>query len=323
MNTLANSIENAEKKEPGLLPDLRNTDTVFVLSDFGGGHKEARYLALSFLFVDPGTFYRWDRLWQPERHRHLADGRRMAYKKLNDRRRKAALGPFLSAADELNGLLVCFLIHKGIESLFERQGRMEISESEQMEFGEWKPAVFEKLLLSVHIVSLFLAGLSKPNQDILWYTDKDEIAPNIYKLYNVCEIFNRISSQYLPHQMRHFRFGTSASDDGTKRLEDLLSIPDLSAGCMQDLLSCYEEANMELQTKLILPAPPHLSWKARTLIEWFSTQGAALKRFVYSINPIKDSKSIRIQRIKFWSTGLVCDKRAYPHNPSVHRTAKT
>jgi hypothetical protein len=86
------------------------------------------------------------------------------------------------------------------------------------------------MLRVVHIVSFFLAGLSRAHQNVIWITDEDEIAANDNRMRELTNLFGNISSHYLPHSMGHFRCGTMKSDDGSRQLEDLASIPDLVAG---------------------------------------------------------------------------------------------
>lgn len=296
MDSLSESVARAEVVNPSLLPDLRRGDVLFVLSDFGGSHKSSPNDTFSFLFVDPSSFRRWQQRWSGYRSRHLPDGRRMAFKSLGDRRRQKALIPFLRAANQLNGLLVTLLVSKRIPSLFSRPSESKSNDESLEEFSHWNQNAFRKMLFSVHVVSLFLAGLSAPNQDIWWYTDEDDIAPNDERLYDVCEVYKRVSSRYFFHTMRHFRFGTSRSEDGTRVLEDLISIPDLASGCLTELAERLGKATLRSSEAVLVPLQSDLSHKSRILASWLGYGYSSLRRLTYCIEPSSESGGLTLRR---------------------------
>ena len=85
---------------------------------------------------------------------------------------------------------------------------------------------------------MLVACLSSSGQDVLWITDRDEIASNKEKLTEATNVVAHYMCHYLKHDMGNFRFGTTQSDNGTMELEDLASLPDLAAGAMSELMSC-------------------------------------------------------------------------------------
>lgn len=296
MNLLSSMIENGETREPGLIPDLHRPDEIYILSDFGGEHEESVYEAASFLVLDVSSLHEWDRLWRPYRRRHLSDGRRMAFKKLNDKMRQAALPAFLRAAGRLNGLLFTVLFEKKIDSMFQRD------EDRPPEFRQWKSRPMEKLMRSLHIASFLLAGLSRPHQDIYWFTDEDEVAPNVPRLYDICEMFQRISSHYIPHPMRNFRFGTAALDDGTRRLEDLLALPDLAAGSLSELLSAHRRSAAPSLSEIIQQPPEDTSYKTKLLLSWLSDQADRLRNLAVAAEFEEESQKPAWKRIRLWGS---------------------
>src|SRR5882762_7748987 len=95
LNLLSASIAKAEQRHPGIIPDLRQTPTLLLGSDYGGLHKTADFEVITLLASNLETIQAWDRTRSTVRERLLPDQRRMSFKTLNDRHRRIALGPFL------------------------------------------------------------------------------------------------------------------------------------------------------------------------------------------------------------------------------------
>jgi hypothetical protein len=111
-------------------------------------------------------------------------------------------------------------------------GRISASDPELSKFPGWKPAIMERLLRVVHFISLFVSGLSRSSQDVLWITDEDAIAPNERKHGELTRIFGQICSQYLAHDLGHIRVSTTASDTGKRDVENFVALPDFAAGAL-------------------------------------------------------------------------------------------
>jgi hypothetical protein len=298
MTHLDSAISTAEIQTPGLLPDLRSTDTILVLSDYGGEHNGASHKVLSFLLLDPSSLGGWDESWQPTRQRALKDGRRMSFKGLNDKQRSEALFSFLTSCTQLNGLVFSLAINRSIKDLFDSPTK-DPDPSLVPIIERWKVGPFEKLVLSVQTVSLLLAGLSRPGQDVLWITDEDAIAANQDRLTDACMVMDNVSGHILPHDLRHFRFGTAErSDDGTKRVEDLLAVPDLVSGFLVDLLSNYHRQGLRFSPDIVLGIPDSLQAKSRFIGHWFACPCGNLRKLVYLIDPVKGSPRIRVLRFE-------------------------
>jgi hypothetical protein len=300
MTTLADMLEREEQSLPGCFPSLRKAEKLFALSDFSGEDSHATHQVFTVLLFDPASLLEWDHIWQPIRQRLLKDRRRMAFKRLEDRQRARALSRFLEAAEHINGLLFSLAVNRQIKSIFDD---LSLSEAalDLPALKAWKPKSLHKLLLSIHVVSLLAAGLAAEGQDLDWYTDEDEIAPNVPRLYDACEFFARISSHYLSHNMRHFRFGTAKSDDGTLRLEDLLSLPDLAAGAISELIGTYCRAKIKILPSLMLPIPGSVSDKSRHITSWLAHSGGGLKKLVYTFEPGEGGEGLSVRRIHLYA----------------------
>jgi hypothetical protein len=299
MNLFSQMIERVERREPSAIPDLRRGKLLLVASDYSGQHDLAEYQVLSFLFADWQQCGDWERMRQELRRQYLSDGRRMSFKALRDKKKRATLRVFLSAANNIAGLSFSVLVHKAITSLFRETGLIDLSEPGHEEFSHWKGTSFEKMLRVVHLVGFFMAGLSREGQDVLWITDEDEIAANDDRLRELTKLCGNVSSHYIAHNMGHFRCGTTKSDDGSRQLEDLASIPDLIAGALSEVVVAMNQQGMMPSNSLFVFRPENIKAKTSEIMNWFSTNLAPLKRLVYMIEPVENSSGLSIKRLRF------------------------
>jgi hypothetical protein len=287
-----------EMGRTNLLPNLRGGSTIIIGSDYGGQHDTATYQSLSFLLADLANCSDWNSRRDHLRSELLSNGRRMSYKGLNDTNKKQALFPFLLAADHIPGLSVTFLINKKLDSLFAKTGKFDIQTMGLHQFQHWSNYSFEKLLRVLHFISLFIAGLSGPGQDVLWFTDQDDIVPNSSRLSEVSGVLRDISSHYLKHDMGNLRCGTTQCDDGSRFIEDFAAIPDLVAGALADALTNnpteIDPKSVGLTSRLV-----NISHKSQQIIAWFTDGTSSLRRLVCVIDPMPASSKIATTWIKF------------------------
>lgn len=299
MNILSGMFASLEARRPGSFPDLRSAECLLVASDYGGEHNTADFQTLAFLTTDMRTAA----AWQPERERirkhFLPDGRRMAFKNLDEGFRRRALGPFLESANRLPALLSLFVISKAVASLFRKEGKLD-AESLEVDFlQKLSPATAEKLLSVTHFVSLLLSGLSAPGQDVLWVTDEDAIAANAGRVRGLVDTLAIVSSHYLPHTMRHLRVTTSAQDMGDQSSEDLLAIPDIAAGALTEVLTASCVDGGAPMNGMWLPPPASISLKARSVMNWFADHQQPLRRVVIMLDEEPNSHALRMTLLQF------------------------
>jgi hypothetical protein len=284
LNTLNSVFSSAQRRDPRCFPRLHQADCLFVGSDYGGDHQNALYQTLTFLIADVATCARWIQAWAPLRKRLLPDRRRMAYKSLNDGLRARALYPLLDTANRLPGLLVTFVFARAIRSVFSADGQLDTSQLEFAPLREFSAPLAERLMRVVHVLSLLLAGLSAPGQDVLWVTDEDNIAANPARVQHLCDALAVVSSHCLSHSLRHLRVATTKQDCGDLSLEDLLAIPDLAAGALASIMDVMLGARGAPLRGFWLPPVQDVSGKARRVLNWFSDATQPLRRFVVLID---------------------------------------
>jgi len=292
-------------KRPPVLPDLSRGRLLFAASDYSGEHAGAPYQAYSIILADLSASQDWELSRRSVRARWLADGRRVSYKALRDRHREAALPHFLQAADRISGLLLTVLVDSGIDNMF------HLTEDDRHEeslgsFANWPRSSLEKLLRIVHFLSLLIAGLSRPGQDLLWITDEDEIAANEQRLKELVFGFSNVASHYLTHSLGHLRIGTTRSDTGLRDVEDFTAIPDLVAGAAADSFGRYHGVvGWPPPTGIIVPSPPGTPGKATIIMSWYARDAnASLKRLIYLIDRDRHTGKQRVSALRLHPSGL-------------------
>src|SRR5262249_19657785 len=160
------------------------------------------------------------------RNKHLSDGRRMAFKALNESHRIRALREFLAAASLLNGVLVCV----GVEKSLSLSRRCQFPPLQH----PWPPDVREKLLRICLFASSLVDGLKGEDRDLYWLTDDDAIVATENAKNDAALLMgSMLHASPTGNPTLHLGIG-SGFDDGT-RAEDLLSIPDLAAGAHSEM----------------------------------------------------------------------------------------
>ncbi|WP_406821528.1 hypothetical protein ACJA3S_08785 [Pseudomonas sp. KnCO4] len=265
------------------LPDFKFDDKIAIISDFGGEHKGAKFLTYSFLIISYTKIVPFIEAVSELRKKHkiLEPYSEFAYKDLNYGPRKRALPEFLKIADNsLHGALVTLVIDKKIDTLFGENKKAAYSRIQAafIDAGlrEWKFEPAEKALRITHAISFFASLVTHNNQKILWYCDSDAVNENRNFFNDTKNILNRTLGLYLTHTFEIFGFGKSFTEKS--HLDDLLSIADLSAGVIQDVMTGHHSENDEIQEKKI------------PLIEWLTNRSKFLTKITIQILRLPNGK---------------------------------
>ena len=132
---LANTFNSAVSNVPDAFPNFApRGKTLLIAGDFAT-HRGQRFETYAFVVYDLDCNETW---LDAQRHfrRHVLRGpRRMAFKAMNDRYRRAALVPLLDLADLIHGWLIVFAISKAGGSCF---AQPEGPEADRI-LTNWKP----------------------------------------------------------------------------------------------------------------------------------------------------------------------------------------
>ncbi|WP_256262770.1 hypothetical protein [Pseudomonas gingeri] len=243
------------------LPDFSRDKKIAVFSDFGGEHKGASFLTYSFLIISYDKISPFIEAVADLRRAHniLDPYSEFEYKDLNYGPRKRALPEFLKIVDSLlHGALITVAVDKNIESLFGENKKSVLTQLKQ-EFveaglGDWKFDPAEKALRICHAISFFASLTTHNDQRLLWYCDNDTVNDNEVFFNDTKNILNRTLGLYIKHSFEILGFAKSFK--GKSHLDDLLSITDLAAGVIQDLLAGHHTKNDQINENRV----PLMKW---------------------------------------------------------------
>ncbi|MBA4793332.1 MAG: hypothetical protein H2041_06665 [Phenylobacterium sp.] len=261
-----------------------------VASDFGGEHKSATHILYVYLVVATGL-EDWTTRMAALRHETLGD-RTMAYKKLGDGVRQAALPAFLSAAADLDGHLVAIAVDKRQKWLSTQPGMAdELRRVFQLQCS-WNPRALEALMRKAHFLALLLSVWAPAGAHVTWLTDQDEFVANDKRHDDALLAAGRLSSMYLDQPMGIFALNTTAQDSARRHFEDLCSVADLMAGLLSDARAGLpSEANWAVEERRVVG--PDLPLKAQVLLDWFADRGMRLRKTLISIDYLGAQSMVR------------------------------
>ena len=227
------------------LPDFSDDKKIFVMSDFGGEHASARFYTYSFILLAQDKIGPFEKKVKELRGKHglLDQHSEFGYKRgyLTSGARSRALPEFLQLIDNyIHGAVITVAVEKQIETLFgtsKQEAQASIVEQlGSMGFGEWKGPDAEKVVRVCHMLAIFVSLMTSSNQRLLWYCDEDAINVdgNSRNFTGTQKLFTAILGMYATHALDVVGFAKSFQEKSY--LDDLLSVADLAAGVVQDLL---------------------------------------------------------------------------------------
>jgi hypothetical protein len=278
------SMQKFTKEYESVLPKLNAAKDLMCFSDYSGEEKQARHFVYSFLIINADNIKHWNLARLKVRNEILSDGRRVSYKNYRDKLTQKFVENYLGIVDELEGYLITLSVSKEIRSLFEMPNSSLFSNPIFSKYPPWTTDTTERTFRIMHMLGLFVSGLSSQYQNLLWVTDNDSIAPNRERLTQLTELFAMVASQYLNHSLGHLRVATTQSDDGTRSIEDLCAIPDLAAGAYSDQLKTVGEIHCQRQDDTFWIYSPEYQKKTRDLTWWLATSNKKLCKLYFKIN---------------------------------------
>lgn len=256
------------------LPDFSNDKRIFVMSDYGGEHKEAKFNTYAFLIAAVDKLSVFKRETHELRALHCLNMpfKEFAYKDLQYGPVSRSLDGFLRISDRyIHGILVTVSVDKSIPSLFgpekkaAQEGLVDLLAANGL--GKWGNNEAEKLLRVCHPIAMFLALLTHSGQKFLWMSDKDTITEdgNARNFANTQRVFVHALRVYTDNEYDIYGFAKPFEKDPFT--SDLLSLADLAAGAVQDVLQ------IRLKAKGVGESPGR-----RKIIRWLGTPSLFLKK---------------------------------------------
>lgn len=271
------------------LPDFSEDTTLGVFSDFGGEHPEAEFATYSVLIMSLSKADPFQKAIEALRHKcSMANPySEFAYKKLSKGSQSRVIGEFLQIVDNLiHGALITVAIDKQLKTVFgapKKKGQAQARIAEQLaaiSLGRWKGEAAEKAGRVCHTICAFLSLTVSPNQKVFWYCDNDEINKTLSgrTFENTQELFARVLGTYTRTPLDSIGFAKSFKDKS--HYDDLLSVPDLAAGVVQDLLGAHKTGVDQVS-----------GGEGKTAVmRWIANQSKFLTKITIQLVPLPDGQ---------------------------------
>lgn len=293
---------------PRVLPQL-DADPLCCISDYSGDQKSSLFNTYSYFYFDPDiSIKQWSEARLAIRDLILGQARSLSYKGLNDAIKRKALTPMLSVADELDGLLISFAIHKKVKVL--TPSKTELSEiNEWMSFeSRWKKRSLSKMIKIAILFAFGVSGLNKERASVTWMTDNDDFTANRSQqddLYKVAlSAIDKFSLELPTSLTVETKTNTTLMPDNAK---DLLAIPDLVAGMLSQVLSSdYLKVGVpSLASEFNFQGLSNLKDQATDILSWHTSNNGNLKKVAVVLYPAKSPRrgiDIRLFPAYQWNT---------------------
>ena len=224
------------------LPNFEEDSSIFVFSDYGGDHKEAFFNTYSFLIVSADKLSVFERHMDELREKNGLGDKEISYKDLGYGPVKRSIKEYLDISDGcIHGLLLSVCIDKTIGSVFgpDKKSAKEnlLQLCDQIGVGEYHEFKLERMYRIYVIIVLILDLTTSSAHKILWQSDNDQINEEGKRgsFSDSQQHFVRFLNEFTDKEYPLFGFAKTFSE--SCHLTDLLSLTDLAAGMVQDLLS--------------------------------------------------------------------------------------
>jgi hypothetical protein len=231
LNTKFAEIEHPERI---VYPNLNDGSPLILACDHSGEHATPEFRVVSFLVTTYKSVAAWEPLRSAVRKRHLADGRRMSFKALNDALRINAFSTFLDTASQLNGVLICVGVEKGFSFPKDKLPTRQ---------HDWTPDTLNKLIEVCVFGGVMVDGLRTRGQPVHCITDDDSTVSTEKAKDDAGNLMGGLLHKY-PDEYLEFRLGIASLFNDDRRAEDLVAIPDLAAGAFSETLTTMGKSNM-------------------------------------------------------------------------------
>lgn len=274
---LSNALAQIEE-----LPDFSDDRAIFCMTDFGGEHKGALNNTYSFLIVSQSKLGPFSEEMQNLRVRRnlLSPYQEFSYKDVEPGPKGRALPEFFDVVDGLlHGVVLTIAVDKRVGSFFGEPRKVAYSnivrDLAELGMGTWKGPEAEKVLRVSNMLAAVLSVLASPGHKMLWYCDNDAINANGKKrtFEHTQKIFTLALGTYIGSQFE--MVGFAKPFDGKSHLDDLLSVADMAAGVVSDILDGHARNN-EIEGK---DEKVHV-------IKWIGQSSAYLSKVVIHITPL-------------------------------------
>ncbi len=250
-------------------PNFLNSTEVVIFSDYAGERPEDEYYAYSFYLIDSATSIDATSQIMALRNKEpqWVNNSFIEYKNVSkDKVRKRILPYFLNIFDNLDGLVITFLIDKKSPNYFLKVSDHQAELIKQLGLGSWKTEILRKSANILSLLALLVKRFLNEETVFTWYSDRDDIfgAEQSKKSHTLDMLSKFLEIYEVNIKENRVRF---ISDKETILNSDFLSVADLSAAAVLEYYQVgYQNGEMKDTTK--------------TIIAWLSSNKTRLKKLM-------------------------------------------
>ena len=290
-----------------ILPNLAafGNKVIGVFSDYGGEHKESRYLTYSVLVCTFDLRNLFAEKMSAIREKYQLGSKEIAYKDFRMGQVLRALPEYLlTLSNYLPGFLLTLAVEKkalDANAPTSKETSVLLEEGLKSVGVEGrKPQVNAKLARVVELVAFLTALLGKNGQKVFWMTDHDEISPTNAKHGETLKAFEALLGAFCRDGQAFSLIGGALPfKERDVGMLDLLSVTDICAGALGEYLT---QRKMRDEDKItVKPGCEHV-------LQWLGHDGIGLKKMNIIVRASEDG-SIESAAIEF-----------IPHNPPENVT---
>ena len=119
-------------------------------------------------------------------------------------------------------------------------------------------------------------------------SDEDAILANQDRTKDALMLFSAFAEQYVDKNLGDLGQGTTIYDDSDRIHEDIVSIPDLSAGALSELFTSIYNSQGKIGFGLYNRVPENISPKSDPIISWIGCRRGNLKKLVLLFEPAEN-----------------------------------
>ncbi len=283
LGTLSAVIGDDLTADPDMLPDMTYAEQFVAFSDYSGGAPGRPYRIFTFLVRNWPFSEAWNTARERVRRDHGLGSGEISYKTSDDRK-KRAFTDYLTAAGSLPGAVLSLAIHPAI-SLFEKP--IEVP----AEFQGWGGKDYRRLREIVEFLSLWVVGLSRRGQRIVWVTDEDAIVSTNERMDQAANTLARVTSHYAPqgegNRCKRLKVTTTLADQENANygFRDSVSVADLVAGALADFVPHAHDVNDPTSRSGGEVSGELLKGKCEEIMGWWVRDDQPLKRAAWVAMP--------------------------------------
>jgi predicted nucleic acid-binding Zn ribbon protein len=271
---------NMSAKYPDIFSGLTNHN-LYCASDYSGGTKDRNFYTASFLVVTDDSIERWNKSRQEIRKKLFHDNRRMSFKNLGDKIKRNALPSYLSAANELDGIICTFAFPRNLKDQFCSQEEATNIIKKGRNRAAWNKNSFRKMVTLASLQTFLIGGIVGNTKTIIWCTDDDDFTSTKKHSEDHAVWMSNFRSLHMPYHTGLAVFNSASKitpDCDNLFFEDLCSIPDLAAGAWSEAWSHvfakeFPEPNMPFLTDWSA-----CSDKSSEIMSWYCRKDSSLKK---------------------------------------------